>query len=154
MTNVTRVLIEKGKIMKDRPQVRFRPNIEMHQSLLERARAFQLSEGLFAKLLVSLCFNNLDLRYFDIVREMCLSREDLEYENFGSYCQQIAAMLEGVHYENGQLDENKRIAYILKFANQFIQESGSNRIGKFMFLDYSEDARCFKRFVKTMIPWK
>ena len=140
--------------MKDRPQVRFRPSVEMHQSLLGRAKAFQLSEGLFAKLLVSLCFNNLDLRYFDIIRAMCLSREDSEYENFGSYCQQIAAMLEGVHYENGQLDENKRIAYIVRFAKKFIQESGSNRTYKLIFLDHSEDARCFKRHLKTLFSFE
>ena len=130
--------------MKERQQFKFRPSPEIHQILVARAKNLGVSEGVYCKWLVSLCYANLDFRFFELVKAMCHSRGDKQLDYFGPYCQQIATMLHGSYYENPEIDENGRLERIFKFIISFIKEAKADLKISWPAIQSSEETISFQ----------
>ena len=139
---------KKGLIMQTTGHIQIKPASSMFATLGARAKFFDLTVNAFSKHLLALALNNLDVRFYPLVRTMAQSNKNID--SFEQCADHIGAFLEGALSNLDKIDENKRARLIFDEGLRYIRNRNHNFVADFDTGEFSpSDAKFYRQFTKV-----
>jgi len=104
--------------------VQLKPTSTMFSCLEARATHYQLTINTMVRQLLALNLNNLDWRFYPIVRSMALANKNTD--TFEQCADHIGSYLEGAFSDLDKIDENKRAKMIYDEGVRYIRCRNDN----------------------------
>ena len=96
----------------------------MHAALQARSKYYEVTNNAMVKHLIALALNNLDWRFYPVVRSMALVNKNID--TFEQCADHLGSYLEGAFSNLDKIDENKRAKMIYDEGVRYIRSRNDN----------------------------
>jgi|GEM_PF-586677 len=104
--------------------IQIKPTSTMFANLAARSKYYNLTTNSICRHLLALALNNLDWRYYPLVRLMANANDN--FDTFEQCADHIGAFLEGALSNLEKIDENKRAKMIFDEGVRYIRSRNDN----------------------------
>ena len=118
------IITIKEKKMQTTGHIQLKPTSTMFTSLEARAHHYELTINVMVRHLLALNLNNLDWRFYPVVRSMALVNKNID--TFEQCADHLGSYLEGAFSNIDKIDENKRAKMIYDEGVRYIRSRNDN----------------------------